>query len=285
MLNSDEWFSEPCEEGGSAFSLKIKSKLHEERSEYQTITIYDTVKYGKLMVIDGFIMLSSRDNFLYHEMMSHPVLFSHANPKKVIIIGGGDCGTLQEVLKHQSVEEVWQVEIDERVTRLSEEYFPELCANNSDPRAHFYFGDGIKWMADQADNSFDIVIVDSTDPIGPAVGLFQEPFYRDCLRVIGDKGIIAQQSESPLYHMNIICSMREQMQKAGINHLKTLHYPQSVYPSGWWTVTLASQAQELSHFREQDIKQRGFDTRYYNEAIHLASFASPEFMRKKFNIE
>ncbi|MFQ5489058.1 MAG: polyamine aminopropyltransferase, partial [Gammaproteobacteria bacterium] len=127
------WFTEICEEGGSAFSLKIKGKLHEEQTPYQTIAIYETETFGNLMVIDGFVMLSSRDNFLYHEMLAHPALFTHDNPRRVLIIGGGDCGTLREVLQHQEVEEVWQVEIDERVTRLAERYFPELCAANDDP--------------------------------------------------------------------------------------------------------------------------------------------------------
>ncbi len=126
-------------------------------------------------------MLTARDNFIYHEMLSHPALFSHPSPEHVVIIGGGDCGTLREVLKHDGVTRALQVEIDERVTRLAEEFFPELCASNSDPRAEFLFDDGIQWMKDADPGSVDVIIVDSTDPIGPAEGLFTEAFYRDCL--------------------------------------------------------------------------------------------------------
>ena len=127
-LLPDEWFTEICSQGGSAFSLKLKAqRLHHEKTALQTIDIYDTDVYGKLMVIDGCTMLTGLDNFIYHEMMAHVPLFTHPEPKKVVIIGGGDCGTLREVLKHPGLTHVWQIEIDERVTRLSKTYFPELC--------------------------------------------------------------------------------------------------------------------------------------------------------------
>ena len=151
MLPDDQWFTEICEEGGSAFSLKLKSKLHQEKTPYQTIAIYDTETFGHLMIIDGCTMVSQRENFVYHEMMSHPALFTHDNPENVVIIGGGDCGTLREVLRHDKVKSATQIEIDERVTRLAEQYFPELCDANNDSRAHFYFGDGIRWMQQAED--------------------------------------------------------------------------------------------------------------------------------------
>lgn len=133
-MNSNEWFTEKMLSTGTAFSLKINAKLHEEQSEFQKLEIYDTETFGKLMVIDGCTMVSTRDNFFYHEMISHPALFLHPNPKRVWIIGGGDCGTLREVLKHTNVKEAVQIDIDERVTRLAEIYFPELCESNGDAR-------------------------------------------------------------------------------------------------------------------------------------------------------
>ncbi len=278
MKLDKDWFTEICEEGGSAFSLKIRGKLHEERTPYQTIAIYETEHFGNLMVIDGFIMLSSRDNFLYHEMMAHPALFTHDRPRRVLIIGGGDCGTLREVLRHAEVEQVWQVEIDERVTRLAETYFPELCEANDDPRAHFHFGDGIQWIRDAAAESYDVIIVDSTDPIGPAEGLFTEPFYRDCHRALAPGGVLVQQSESPLYHLDIIRGMRRAMAGAGFGSLHTLHFPQCVYPSGWWTATLAGKDRALDRFREADAAARAFPTRYYSEATHRAALAQPPFL-------
>jgi len=280
MLETDQWFTEICKEGGSAFSMKVREKLHDEQSEYQRIQIYATEKFGNLMVIDGFVMLTARDNFIYHEMMSHPVLFTHPSPGNIVIIGGGDCGTLREVLKHGRVTHVLQVEIDERVTRLAEEYFPELCVSNSDARAEFFFGDGIRWMQEAADGTVDVIIVDSTDPIGPAEGLFTEDFYRECHRALGDHGILIQQSESPLYHMHIINPMRKAMSAAGFTDVQTLFFPQATYPSGWWTATLACKQDMSGLFREDDARNKTFETGYYNADIHAAALTAPEFFHQ-----
>jgi spermidine synthase len=280
-MNPTEWFTEQHAGAGSAFSLKIKKKLHEEQSEFQLHEIYETETFGNLMVLDGCTMVSTRDNFFYHEMMSHPALYTHPNPKRVWIIGGGDCGTLKEVLKHPSVEQAIQIDIDERVTRLAEIYFPELCESNGDPRAELKFIDGIKWVKDAAPNSVDIIIVDSTDPIGPAEGLFSEAFYRDCLACLSEHGMVVQQSESALYHMKLIGEMRNAMSNAGFGHLQTLFFPQCLYPSGWWSATIAGKS-DLSKFREQDSANKQFATVYYNVDIHKASLAQPEFFKKAF---
>ena len=275
----DQWFSEAQEPSGTAFSLKIKRKLHEEQSEFQFLEIYETEQFGNLMVIDGCTMVSTRDNFFYHEMMSHPVLFTHPNPKRVWIIGGGDCGTLREVLKHPGIEQAVQIDIDERVTHLAEIYFPELCESNNDPRADLKFIDGIKWVKDAAPNSVDIIIVDSTDPVGPAEGLFCADFYKDCVNALSENGIVVQQSESALLHMKILKEMRDEMLAGGFTHMQTVFFPQCIYPSGWWSATMASKS-ELSAFREQDALNKDFDTVFYNRDIHKASLAMPEFFKK-----
>jgi spermidine synthase len=280
-MNSTEWFTEEHSGAGSAFSLKIKRKLHEEQSPFQHHEIYETETFGNLMVLDGCTMVSTRDNFLYHEMMSHPALFTHPKPKKVWIIGGGDCGTLREVLKHNTVEEAVQIDIDERVTRLAEKYFPELCESNNDPRADLKFIDGIKWIKEAAPNSVDIIIVDSTDPVGPAEGLFNEDFYRGCFACLGEHGILVQQSESPLLHLPLIIAMRDAMKSAGFSSLQTLYFPQCIYPSGWWSATMAGKS-FLSKYREQDVAKKSFETVYYNNDIHKASLAQPEFVKKAF---
>ncbi len=283
MLDAS-WFTEQVPDAGSAFSLKIKQKLHTEQSPFQYLEIYETESFGNLMVIDGCTMVSTRDNFFYHEMMSHPVLFIHPDPKRVWIIGGGDCGTLREVLKHPSVEHAVQIDIDERVTRLAEIYFPELCESNNDPRAELKFIDGIKWVKDAQPNSVDIIIVDSTDPIGPAEGLFSEQFYRDCFNCLTPNGMVVQQSESALFHLKLIGEMRGAMSRAGLSHLQTLFFPQCLYPSGWWSATIASKA-PLASFREQECADKAFSTVYYNSDIHKAALAQPEFFKQAMTAE
>ncbi|GBO88766.1 polyamine aminopropyltransferase [Marinobacter salsuginis] len=276
---NDGWFTEVFQDQGTAFSLQVKRKLHEEQTPFQKLEIYETETFGNLMVLDGCVMLTTRDNFLYHEMMTHPALFTHRDPRKVVIVGGGDCGTLKEVLKHPGVEEAWQVEIDERVTRMSEKYFPELCEANSDPRANFFFGDGIQWMRDIEPNSVDLIIIDSTDPVGPAEGLFALDFYRDAMLALREGGIMVQQSESPLLHTDsIIKGIHEDMRKAGFEHVQTLPFPQPVYPTGWWSCTMASKENPVKYFREEDANNRPFVTRYYNAGVHRGALAMPQFM-------
>ncbi len=282
-MNPSQWFTEQVPGAETAFSLKIKQKIHEEQSEFQHLEIYETETFGNLMVIDGCTMVSTRDNFFYHEMMSHPALFTHPDPKRVWIIGGGDCGTLKEVLKHSSIKQAVQIDIDERVTRLAEIYFPELCESNNDSRAELKFIDGIKWVKEAAPDSVDMIIVDSTDPVGPAEGLFSDEFYRDCFNCLSENGMVVQQSESALYHMKLIGEMRNSMNSAGFSHLQTLFFPQCIYPSGWWSATIASKA-DLTTFREQDSANKPFDTVYYNVHIHKASLAQPEFFKKAFGL-
>lgn len=280
MSLDQDWITEICEEGGSAFSLKSRGRLHEERSAYQKIEVFDTEAYGRLMMIDGFTMLSTRDNYLYHEMMSHPVLFTHPAPRRVAIIGGGDCGTLREVLRHPELTKVTQVDIDEAVTRVAEQYFPELCSANRDTRAELLFIDGIQWMKDTKPGSLDVVIVDSTDPIGPGEVLFTTEFYAACHRALADDGLLVQQSESPLIHMDILERMHRNLREAGYERARTLFFPQPVYPTGWWSATIGAKQTDLDDFRVQAVRDRPFETRYYNEEIHRAAFAQPEFFRK-----
>ena len=278
MSLDQSWFSEPHEPSGSAISFRVTRKLAEARTPFQFIEVWETTDWGNLMVIDGAVMLTTRDNFLYHEMMSHPALYTHAAPKRVVIIGGGDCGTLREVLKHDTVESCVQCDIDEQVTRLSERFFPELCDSNGDPRATLMFDDGIAYMKNLEAGSVDVVIVDSTDPVGPAEGLFNEAFYRSCHRALADGGLLVQQSESPLAHLELIRAMRTHMGRAGFGHFATLPFPQPCYPTGWWSCTIAAKGDTLPPFRAVDAERKTFATRYYNAGIHLGAFATPEFM-------
>ena len=281
MALDNSWYTEEWAGQASSISLKIEDRVHDEQSEYQRIEIYKTAAFGTLMTLDGLVMVTDRDNFIYHEMMSHPALFTHPNPKRVLIIGGGDCGTLREVLRHAGVELAVQVERDERVTRVAEEFFSDLCESNNDPRARLLFTDGIKWVADAEAGSYDVIIVDSTDPVGPAAGLFSEDFYRNCYKALRPHGIVVGQSESPLFHPDIIQQMHVAMRAAGFFDVATHNFPQCTYPSGWWSGTMACKDASLSSFRQDAVAGKTFPTRYYKQGIHSAAKALPEFLRQR----
>lgn len=282
-LPQNNWFTEIDETTGTALSLRLGEHVHGEDTPIQRIDIYRTDTFGYLMTIDGCTMVSTRDNFLYHEMMAHPVLNAHAAPKRVAIVGGGDCGTLNEVLKHPEVESAIQIEIDERVTRLSEQYFPELCARNDDPRAELYFGDGLAWMRDVEPGSVDVVIVDSTDPVGPAEGLFGPKFYGDVFRALGKDGLLVHQSESPLLHQELIVAMHRAMREAGFAQTHLLHFPQPIYPSGWWSASLGCKRPLTAEERLDERAIAALETRYYNAATHRAAFALPNYLREQLD--
>ncbi|TKJ10730.1 polyamine aminopropyltransferase [Halomonas sp. 15WGF] len=282
-LRDDQWFTEVFDSHGSAFSLKVTEKLLDVQSPYQHLEVYATETYGNLMVLDGCVMLTDRDNFLYHEMIAHPALFTHQDPKRVVIIGGGDCGTLKEVLRHPGVEKVTQIDIDEEVTKASERFFPSLVEANGDPRAELLFADGVKWVDDAADESIDVLIIDSTDPVGPAEGLFKTDFLKRCHRILKSGGVMVQQSESPLYHSgSIIRELRNDMREAGFDSVATLPFPQPVYPSGWWSVTLAGKATSVESFREEAAASHEMPLQYYTAEAHRGALALPPFMRKAF---
>lgn len=281
MTANDTWFIEHFSHTGSAIGFRTTGKLDEVQSPFQKIEIYDSTDWGKVMLIDGAMMVTTRDNFFYHEMMAHAPLFTHANPENVVIIGGGDCGTLREVLKHPGVKTAVQCDIDEQVTVMARKYFPELCESNEDPRATVMFDDGIAYMKNAAPESIDVVIVDSTDPVGPAEGLFNRAFYEDCLRALKPGGLLVQQSESPLALMHLILDMRAAMRDAGFQSFRVLPFPQPCYPTGYWSCLIASkESRDLTQFRVADSAARPFTTEYYSAAVHQAALALPPFVEK-----
>lgn len=276
-LPDNTWFTEEWPGQQSAISLKITEKLHEEQSEFQKIEVYQTASFGKLLTLDGLVMVTDRDNFIYHEMLSHPALNSHDAPQKVLIIGGGDCGTLREVLKHESVSQVDMVEIDERVTRVSEIFFPDLCESNNDPRANICFDDGINWVRECNDEEYDVILIDGSDPEGPAAVLFSEEFLQACFRALKPGGVFAGQSESPLFHMDLIKHVQNTLKDAGFSDVATINFPQCTYPSGWWSATLAAKQSSLREFRKNNVVAG----KYYNSDVHQAALAMPSFMKQE----
>ncbi|MEM9182909.1 MAG: polyamine aminopropyltransferase [Pseudomonadota bacterium] len=263
-------------ESGSAIGFEMVELLTEERTPFQHIKIFESRGFGRVMSLDDCWMVTQRENHLYHEMMSHPALACHDRPSRVAIVGGGDCGVLQQVLRHPTVEQATQIEIDERVTRLSEQYFPELCSHNSDPRAQLLFEDGLAWVGRQS-QSLDLLIIDSTDPVDMAAGLFEQRFYEDCRQALADDGILALQSESPLLHVELLVQIRQRLYQAGFGQLKHLLFPQPCYPSGWWSATLASASRDLTQVRNLDDQ---IPCRYYSRAIHQAAATLPPGLQR-----
>ena len=285
MTTHDNWFIEHFQPTGSAIGFRITGKLDEVQSPFQKIEIYDSTDWGKLMVIDGAMMLTTKDNFFYHEMISHPVLFTHPAPRRVVIIGGGDCGTLREVLKHPGVESATQCDIDEQVTRMAEKYFPELCESNGDARAELLFDDGVAYMANCAPGSVDVVIVDSTDPVGPAEGLFNKAFFERCFRALKDDGLIATQCESFFYHGDII----ERITGYAKKHFAVPGYYYTVvptYPSGIIGYCFASKKYHpVKDFRADRVAAMQGRLKYYNADLHRAAFMLPSFIRDRIKLQ
>jgi spermidine synthase len=277
----ETWFEERALADNVRFCLRVERQIFSRRSPYQRVDIYDTQAFGRLMTIDGLVMVCERDEFVYHDMIVHVPLFSHPAPRNVLIIGGGDGGTLREVLKHDGIERVVMVELDEVVVEAAREHLPALSSGMDDPRAEVRIGDGLAYVREAGEGAFDVVIVDCTDPVGPAEGLFRRPFYEDCVRILGDDGIVCQQTESPLYSPELVRAVPRTMREAGFVLTRTAQAHCVSYPSGWWTFTLGSKRVDpATGFRADDAAGRRFRTRYYNEALHRGCFMLPTLVRE-----
>ena len=276
----DLWYTEKHSEN-VGITMKIKETLFSGKSEFQQLDIIDTLEYGKMMLLDGLVMVTERDEFIYHDMIAHPALFTHPCPKKVLVIGGGDGGSIREIMKHPSVEQAVLCEIDGLVIEQSIQHLPSIsCAiDGTNPRVKLHVDDGLAYIREHQDE-FDVILVDSTDPIGPAVGLFEEDFYRLVNGALKKDGIMVAQSESPFYHAKIqrdvFCNLRKVFP---IVEMYQAFIP--TYPSGFWSFAFASKKYHpATDFDKKRATQRGFYTKYYNEELHLGAFMLPTFARE-----
>ncbi len=256
-----------------SLSIRIKETLYRKTSPYQEILVAESYQFGRVLFLDGTYQTTEKDEFFYHEMITHVCLFSHPQPEDILVIGGGDGGTLREILKHKTVKEAILVEIDPDVIEVSKRFLPFYSSFESDPRFRIEIADGINYVKDKRER-FDIIIIDSTDPIGPATGLFTESFYRDCHGALKEGGMIVTQSESPFLHISLIKEIKKILQ--GIFPCCMVYtVPVPTYPSGWWSFTVASKRYDPS----EPLRIPDFPTRYYNPEIHRASFILPEFLK------
>jgi len=253
--------------------------LFEGKSDFQDVAVFKSKTYGTVLALDGVIQLTERDEFAYQEMIVHLPMCAHPNPKKVLIIGGGDGGVLREVCKHDSVEVVEMCEIDKMVPELSKKYLPTVSTHFDDPRLRLHIGDGCKFL-DTKEAEYDVIIVDSSDPIGPAEVLFEKPFYRSMRKALRDGGIVCTQAECLWLHLDIIKNLLDQSKEL----YKTAEYAFTTiptYPSGQIGFVLCSLRDDFT----ASVPQRKLSSdklRYYNEQVHAAAFVLPEFARKRF---
>ena len=261
-------------------SYRIKETLHTERSKYQDIAIVDTYQYGRMLLLDSVVQTTEVDEFVYHEMITHVALSAHPDPKKVLVVGGGDGGSIREILKHKSVEQAILVDIDERVVELSKQYLPSISCGFDDPRVTVNIEDGLAYVK-RAKNEFDLIIVDSTDPIGPAVGLFAQEFYRDLYAALKEDGMFVAQTEPPWSSKTFLPELHSVLHNIfPIVKLFLANIP--TYESGLYSFTICSKKHDPT------VIQPGKhvpNAKYYSPEMHKAAFTLPPFVAELVDIK
>lgn len=279
VIRSEVWFEEAIEfVKGSNVKIQIDKKLFSKRSDYQQIDVYETVPFGKMMVIDGMIMLTEADEFCYHEMISHVPLCVHPNPKKVLVVGAGDGGVIKELVRHEKIEQIDHCEIDQEVINASKQFFPELAKELDNPKVNRIISDAAEHIKKNQDY-YDVIIVDSTDPIGPAESLFKKNFYENCKNALNATGILVTQAESIFYHKKMIKELFAKTEDL-FPIMKYYYTMVPTYPSGMIGFTFCSKKYNpISDFNEAEAEKLK-DLQYYNKDIHRACFALPTFAQK-----
>ena len=259
--------------------FKVEKVLFSGKSEFQTVDVVETKGHGKMLLNDGLIMVTERDEFAYHDMITHVPLFVHPSPKKVLIIGGGDGGTAREVIRHSSVEKCVMVEIDAMVVDACKEFIPQTSCALDDDKVELIIGDGVEYVK-STDEKFDVVIVDSTDPIGPAQPLFGEEFYQDVYQCLADDGIVVSQGESSWYAADIQASLLKVLNNV-FPKCFLYSFSNLTYPGGLWSFTFASKKYHpVNDFSSLRYQQARLNFDYYNDKVHQAAFALPSFALK-----
>lgn len=274
-----DWYFE-TERSGFAQGLRVRQRILDVRTPFQRLELIDTDAFGRALILDEALQTSEFDEFMYHEMIVHVPLMTHPNPRRVLIIGGGDGGTLRRVLEHPGVRPV-QVEIDRTVIDVCRDHIPGISAGAyDDPRVELVVADGIEFIR-RNPGQFDVVIIDSTDPIGPGAGLFEEAFYRDVAGALADDGLLAAQSSSPLFMAGELHSQVHNLRQV-FPLVRTYLGPVPGYPGCLWSYTIGSKRYDPLAVERASILQRlaagGIRTRYYTPDVHHAAFALPPFI-------
>lgn len=263
------------------FSMKVEEQIASCTSEFQRIDILKTTEFGKVLVLDGELMITQKDEFIYHEMITHVPMAVHPNVKDVLVIGAGDGGTIRELVKYDTIETIDMVEIDKQVTNMCKEYFKETSCKLDDPRVHMYFEESLRFVRMEKDQ-YDLIIVDSADPYGPAEGLFTREFYGNCFKALHDDGILINQHESPYYseHSRTVQKAHKHIQQVfPYSTVYQCHIPS--YPSGHWLFGFASKKYDpIVDLNADKWNKLGIKTRYYNTDLHVGSFYLPTYVKE-----
>lgn len=283
QIDNEYWLLEDETESLIIY-YKIKEIILNLHSKFQHIMILDSYDFGRMLVLDGAVQTTARDGFIYNEMISHIPLNIHLNPKRVLLIGGGDCGAANEICKYNSVEQIDIVEIDEMVVKACLEHLPQVSGNLSDPRVNFVFADGIQFVKDITDpkDYYDVIIVDSSDPVGPAISLFGLDFYSSLHNILKSDGLMVCQSESPIFHNKTMEQVYNNLYSL-FPIVKPYTAVVPTYPGGFWSFTLASK--KYKDTRPEEFANVDRDTKYVNDGILRQCFLLPEFILQNLRNE
>lgn len=274
------WFTEKHTEHVK-FSIQVDRQLYSSQSEFQRIDIFSSKEFGRFLTLDGYMMLTEKDEFIYHEMMVHMPMAVHPKVRSVLVIGGGDGGTARELIRYPAIEQIDVVEIDEEVVSACRQHLPQTACGFDDKRVRLYYEDGLKYVR-RCEDAYDLILVDSTDPFGPGEGLFTKEFYGNCCKALKADGIMVNQHESPFYPNDAVAMQRAHkriVDSFPISKVYQAHIP--TYPSGHWLFGFASK--RYHPLADQDAarwKALGIQTRYYNEQLHKGAFALPNYVEE-----
>ncbi len=281
----DLWYTEKHSKYAQ-FSIKIDRQLVSVKSDFQRIDVFESKGFGRILTLDGFLMVTEKDEFIYHDMITHIPMAANPNIKKVLVIGAGDGGTVRELLRYQTIEHIDMVEIDEEVVKVCKEYLPFTACGLTDKRVHLYFEDGLKFVR-RKEGEYDLILVDSTDPFGPGEGLFTKEFYGNCYKALNETGILVNQHES-VYYESYAVSMKRAHQRIKeyfpIAKVYQAHIP--TYPSGHWLFGFASKKYDPVKDLDTDKwNELGIKTKYYNTDLHKGAFALPNYVKEQLEDE
>lgn len=275
----DLWFNEN-HSAGVRFQIKIDRHLYSGASEFQKIDIFESSELGRILTLDGLLMLTEKDEFVYHEMMVHVPMAVNPKIKKVLVIGAGDGGTVKRLVSYPGIESITVAEIDRLVVDKCCEFFPSLTAGFDDKRVKLIYEDGLKYVR-RFTNEFDLIIVDSTDPFGPGEGLFTREFYGNCHKALNETGILVNQHESPFYdcYRDTVTKTHEKLKAFfPITEVYQAHIP--TYPSGHWLFGFSSKQYKGTDINKEEWQQYGISCRYYTPELHLGAFAIPVYVKE-----